>query len=89
MELLLNLDDDDFHSSAKESQRKDEVAYVPKQCTPNWFLENRNSPDGASLSVTELKFAADIAFTKKNFSDAISLYTEALEISSKHKVTRV
>ena len=87
MELRLNLDDDDFQSSTKQPELKSNITYVPKQCSPNWFLEKANISDGTNQSVVELKFAADIAFMKKNFGEAISLYTKVLEESSKHKVT--
>ena len=88
MELLLNLDDEDFHSSSKQSECDDDISYVPKQCSPNWFMKNRNS-ECEDTEIIEIKFRADYEFMKKNYSAAINLYTKVLEKSSNHKVTSV
>ena len=88
MELGLNLDDEDFYELEKKSKEGD-IDYIPRNCYPNWFVKSNNPSETSALSLPELKFAADSAYTKKKYNDAIILYHAFLEESNQHKVTRV
>ena len=87
MELCLNLDDDDFCEIEKRPKEKETIAYIPKQCNPNWFLNNENKVITPDQTLTDLKFAADSAFMKKNFTEAIDLYNKILHVPYNNKVT--
>ena len=84
MELFLNLDDEDFHSSSKKPYSNPDAKYVPKLCPPEWFM-NVENPSKEVRLVAETKYAADYAYMKRIYREAINLYAEVVEESSKHK----
>ena len=84
MELFLNLDDEDFHSSSKKPHSNPDAKYTPKLCPPEWFMTVKNPPKEVRI-VAETKYAADYAYMKRNYREAINLYTQVVEESSKHK----
>ena len=89
MELCLNLDDDDFCEIEKRPKEKDNIAYTPKKCHPNWFLNNENKIITPAQTLSDLKYAADSAFMKKHFIKAIDLYNKILHEPYNNKVTTV
>ena len=88
MELCLNLDDEDFVEIEKKCSHNENTSYIPKQCPANWFSEineaNRHSPQ----KMSELKFAADRAYTTKDFNGAIDIYKTILEESGFNRVSK-
>ena len=85
MELNLNLDDDDFYKNDKESGTKIDFEYQPRQCLPNWFFKSDN-PIESNQDLLKLRFAADNAYMKKNYLEAIRICNQIIKEPNNYKV---
>ena len=88
MELCLNLDDEDFVEIKKKCSHNENTSYIPKQCPANWFSETNEANRHSPQKMSELKFAADRAYTKKDFNGAIDIYKTILEESGFNRVSK-
>ena len=87
MELNLNLDDEDFYKNDKEQGTTVDSEYQARQCSPNWFLNSHNQIVNNQY-LLELRFAADNAYMKKDYLEAIRLCNKIIEEPEHHKVTK-
>ena len=87
MELNLNLDDDDFYKNDKESGTKIDFEYQPRQCLPNWFFKSDDTIDN-NQNLLKLRFAADNAYMKKNYLEAIQICNQIFNEPNHHKVIK-
>ena len=87
MELNLNLDDDDFYKNDKESGSKIDLKYHPRQCLPNWFFKSDNEAEN-NQNLLKLRFAADNAYMKKNYLEAIRICNQIINEPNHYKVMK-
>ena len=85
MELNLNLDDEDFCKNDRRLGVKGDTVYEPRQCQPNWFCTT-STHQKSNQYVQELRFAADNAYTKKNYQESIKICNQILDEPEYHKV---